>query len=271
MTMDEQQAWVRPDERPFVHRVQDWLAQVDRTGMWYRTDFLTPREQWLAESTVRRGGLSVASYGGYRGAERQRLLIMPGDWGPESADFDCAVLSVHGRSGLRQDFAHGHILGSALGTGVDRRKLGDIDVTATVAHLVVCADIVPFLRTAWRQVGRDDVDVDVAPELVQWSEPAYERDLVSVQSVRADGVVAQACRWSRSHAQEAIHRGLVTLNAAELGDPDARLAEGDQLSIRGFGRIKVMSFDGETRSGRQRIEIGILRSRQAGVRHDPSK
>ena len=60
---------------------------------------------------------------------------------------------------------------------------------------------------------------------------------------------------SRGEARRLIEAGLVKRNHAELSQPDAPLREGDLLSVRGYGRMRVDSFDGLTRKGRHEVRL----------------
>ena len=44
-------------------------------------------------------------------------------------------------------------------------------------------------------------------------------------------------------------------NWAEETRPDVELAEGDVISVRGHGRVKVHAVQGESRKGRLFIEV----------------
>ena len=78
---------------------------------------------------------------------------------------------------------------------------------------------------------------------------------LTVQQQRLDAVLAAACRLSRSEAQRLIAAGLVKLNHVPNTHSDAKLTEGDLISARGYGRIRVEAFGGETRRGRQVVSV----------------
>ena len=52
-----------------------------------------------------------------------------------------------------------------------------------------------------------------------------------------------------------IAAGLVKLNHVPQLRPDARLEEGDLISARGYGRVRVTAFQGESRRGRQVVQV----------------
>lgn len=250
--------WARLDERPFLRRVLDITGTVIAERRWRLTDFLTPREQYLLQSVANHEGVCTAMFGGPEHAERKRALMMPEDWHPAGEDFQITLLFAATLNGA--DITHGSALGALLGTGLNRRKIGDIYPQDGGVYVAVCDEVAEFLLQEWVQVGRDVIRVEKVTRPVNLLAPRYEDEVVSVSSLRADAVLAQACRWSRSNAQQAILKSMVTLNFTELEKPDVVLDVGDLLSIRGFGRIRLLELQGESRKGRQRVKIGVLRS-----------
>ena len=78
---------------------------------------------------------------------------------------------------------------------------------------------------------------------------------VTVQNERLDAVLAAGGRLSRSEAQRMIAAGLVKLNHVPNLRADARVSEGDLISARGIGRLKVEAFAGESRRGRHIVTL----------------
>lgn len=251
------QGWIRENERPFLRNAEDWCSQVVSQGRWYLTDFLTPRELYIATSVIQRQGLVLASFGGYEQAERSRLLVMPEDWYPQADDFDIQLLCIETRDGA---IRHRDILGSILGLGLQRKTLGDIVVVEeTVGLCFVSKTVGQYIYESLHQVGRSSVSMTWQTDVPDLPRPAYIEKDIFVASLRLDAVLAQACHLSRSHAQAEVNQGHVTLNFAEASVRD-EVAIGDTLSLRGFGRVKVFDTLGTTKSDRTRVRVGILRS-----------
>lgn len=250
------QGWLRPSEQPFYRRVADLTAWVRREMNWKLTDFLSPREFQILESVARKDGCVVAGYGGAARSERLRAYIMPDDWQPEAADFNITLLQAQT---LESELNHGTVLGSILGTGIDRKKIGDIEVRGQSAIVAVCQDIVPFLQLHWVQAGRHPISLTETTGDT-FVGPDYDDEQVSIASARLDALIGACCHWSRTKAKEAIQRGDVSLNFMETLNPDEPVADGDIVSVRHFGRIRVHEALGESRKGRLRIKVGILKS-----------
>lgn len=248
--------WVRETERPFIRTVEDWCAQTTRNQSWYLTEFLTPREQHLATSIARREGLEIALYGGYGSAERKRMLLMPDNWYPEFSDFDITCLHAEAQGG---EIRHRDVLGSVLGLGIQRRTVGDMAIDGLSAYVFIASHMARFLYDEWRQIGRYRILLSMSEEVPSIPAPKYEEHDVSVASLRLDAILATACHLSRGRAQDAVDHGDVTLNFAEATRKD-EVAVGDILSLRGFGRVKVLTVLGRTKRERLRVRVGILRS-----------
>lgn len=250
--------WARSEERPFLRRALDWVNSVRADHQWKLTDFLSPREIYLLESVAISQDMVVSTFGGATFAERQRALIMPSDWYPQSDDYHITILSVE--PATRRPLSHGSILGSVLGTGLDRRKVGDIFMNGAHSYLAICEDVHHFLTGEWNAVGREPVTLQQVQETAGFEPPNYEQQTISVASLRVDAVIAQTCHWSRQDAQSAVESGRVSLNFTELKRKDASIAVGDLLSVRGFGRISVLDMMGTSKRGRERVGVGVLRS-----------
>ena len=97
--------------------------------------------------------------------------------------------------------------------------------------------------------------VEIASETPQIRPPEGEQLRVTVQNERLDALLAAACHLSRSEAQRLIAAGLVKLNHVPNLHADARLNEGDLISARGYGRIRVDAFQGESRRGRHIVTV----------------
>ena len=75
--------------------------------------------------------------------------------------------------------------------------------------------------------------------------------MFTVQSARLDAVVSGMFRLSRTSAAAQIRAGAVHLNYTECLRPDAPVAPGDVLSLRGAGKGSVTEVGGVSRKGRQ--------------------
>ena len=67
--------------------------------------------------------------------------------------------------------------------------------------------------------------------------------------------MAEGFALSRSRAAEVIAAGKTELNYTLCTKPDCLVAEGDVISVRGLGKMRLEAVGGNTKKGRISIEI----------------
>ncbi|HEU4965532.1 MAG TPA: YlmH/Sll1252 family protein [Bacilli bacterium] len=247
----------RPQERPFVERMLEVAERVDERQTPHLTDFLDPRQAKIVQAIIgARADLLVSFDGGHEEAERVRALIAPSYWQPETDDFALNFLRLE-ISGEYVSLSHGDYLGALLGLGLKRGKLGDLSVHQDGCDLVVTQDIADFIRLNLGQAGRANV---YATEIERERYRAVRIELsekeFTVMSLRLDAVASDAFGMSRSKVVDPIKAGKLQLNWQVVEDPSAQVEEGDVLSLRGFGRVKILEVGGQTKKGRTFLKIG---------------
>ena len=258
-----------------------WRASEYRIAV---TDFLSPGEKLevYTELSARIGnGIRRCFFwGGCRGTERGAAVFLP-EWAmPEDAprhampldeertsffagylhdnpaiaeEIPVVPLRICG-SGFRE-LAHRDFMGGILSLGVDRAVIGDIAVLSGSEALVFAAErIAPFLETELTRIGRDAVKCERTAVDPAFLVPRRFEDVpVTVASLRLDGLVKALTGQSRENAAEMVRQGLVELNYRETDEGSRPVAEGDVLSVRGYGKYIIGASAGSTKSGRIRL------------------
>ena len=149
---------------------------------------------------------------------------------------------------------HRDLLGALMGLGIEREATGDIAMGtrrgADCAYLFVLPELADYIMANLESAGRAPLKLSVADETPELKPPEGRLLRATVQNPRLDAVLAAGCRLSRAEAQRMVAAGLVKLNHAVNLRGDARLEPGDLISARGFGRVRVEAFQGESRRGR---------------------
>lgn len=243
------------DQQAFLNRLIDLAEQADRRGRVTATSFLTPAEQAVAGPFLRNRNIAFSFAGGYADAERARCLFWPASDVPPDLDEHLSVTEViPAQSGA----GHRDYLGSLLGLGLRREQLGDIIVAVDRAFVIHQPNIGPILLTQLTQVGSVPVRCQaVALAAIglngQQSVPVVQT--VSVSSLRADVVLGAIYHCSRSQSLTFFQRGLVQVDWAVCEKPDLLLQAGQMLSLRGSGRVRLISCDEQTRKGKIRLVV----------------
>jgi photosystem II S4 domain protein len=229
------------ENRETLARVLDQAEQAIRTWETVVTDFLSPPERMEAEAIFQRlTDVHVLSWGGYPQAERQRLAIARADLPLDQSQIPLALVSLAGNF-MFDPATHRDFLGSILGTGVVREKVGDILVLGERgAQAVVVPDLVDFFTQALTQVR----SVPVKTQALDWDQlkvrPPKKKEITTVEaSMRLDAVASAGFGMSRSKMADLIGSGDVRVNWKSITQPSHTLAAGDLVAIRGKGRLEI--------------------------------
>ena len=128
------------EDRTLLARVLDRAKQASERNIPAATDFLSPAQQAQAADLLHAAGIPETAYirwGGYDGAERAVFLFLP-DW-MEPSDAGTYSLIRCLRAAFREgeSLTHRDFLGSLMGMGIVREKIGDILVGPDSADVLV--------------------------------------------------------------------------------------------------------------------------------------
>lgn len=247
-----------PDEREFVERAAEWIENAARYHEQKLTDFLDPRQAYILSTlAAREPDVQIRLEGGSEHAERKRALIAPDYADLSQEDMQLTVLEITPEGQRFTELEHGDYMGSLLGLGMKRDKIGDIHVLDDGCHTVVATEIASYLNLNMNQVHRLHVMTSLLPiEQLRAAEQELQTMELSVASMRLDGIASDVYRLSRSKILVPIKAGRCKVNWKPEEDPSHALKEGDVVSVQGMGRFKVLELEGITKKGRYRVKIG---------------
>ncbi|WP_409275568.1 RNA-binding protein [Neobacillus sp. SCS-31] len=247
----------RPSEREFIDQALQWKSQVETSYAMKLTDFLDPREQHILKTLIGENGeVRVQFSGGTENAERRRALLLPDYAVAGQEEFQISLMDIRYPSKF-VSIEHPQVLGSLMSIGLKRGKYGDILMGEGKAQFFCASEVADFVKMQLESIGRASVGVSEIP-IGQALQPAetWSEESMTVSSLRLDAVLAAIHHLSRQKAQLFIQQGLVKVNWAEAVNPAFELGEGDMISVRGYGRARVLSIEGKTKKEKWRIVAG---------------
>ena len=247
------------EDRVVLARVLDRAEQSQSRGIPTATDFLSPQQQVQAMELLYQAGVPETAYvrlGGYEGAERRLFLFLP-DWlEPEDAESQSPIRVIRAAYRPEDKLNHRDFLGSLMGMGIVREKLGDILVGEGSCDLLVLDSVADYLCANWESAGRTHLKLSRV-EMCNLHIPQVQcqevRDTVS--SLRLDAIAATGFKLARGKAAALVESGRVQVNWAICQKSDRLLEEGDVVSARGFGKFELAEVGGVTRKGRTSILV----------------
>ena len=247
----------RPEEKEFIDHTLNWMEQVKNSYAPKLIDFLDPRQQQIISSLL---GLDdevrIEFFGGVEGAERKRALLFPDYYSPEQSDFQlCLFEMIYPKKFITLD--HRQVLGTLMSLGLKREKFGDILIHNDRVQFVAAEEIETYLTVNLEKVGKATVAIKKLPfaEMIHVEDSWVEHNY-TVSSFRLDTILATALNVSRQKAQALIVSGKVKVNFKPLEKISAECQVGDTISVRGFGRCKIISMNGQSKKDKWKISLG---------------
>jgi len=238
-------------------KLVDMAEQVMRSQKFRISGFLDLYGQEIAETVVANyPGIRLEFNGGYQGAERQRAMFIDETFGGNPS-FDIVVIKATW-NGEYEHIGHRDVLGSIMGQGIERDRIGDIIMGGATARILADKTMGAYLIDNLTQIGRTGVSC-VEDDLANITpkEESCKEIRATVASLRVDSIAAAGYGSSRSRAASDIAADKLKLNWQQVKNASQSVKEGDVLSMRGRGRLEVVEVRGTTKKGR----IGVLLKR----------
>lgn len=242
------------EDRVLVNELLDYSKACMDQYTFRHTDFLDPRQQKITEEILRlQKSVSFSFHGGIEDSERAVCIIHDVNYELKEEDIPITILSITwSRSSKR--LSHRDFLGSILGCGIKREKVGDIILDEDRAFVACLSDISKFLLYNLSKVGSTAVNVTETDE-AQKKEEKVKVITSTVASLRLDSLIATGYGVSRAKAVETVKSGKVKVNWEETDSSSKEMKQGDVISLRGKGRIVLEEVSGTTKKDRIRIVI----------------
>lgn len=203
--------------------------------------------------------LDVLAFGGVEDAERMILGFAPKQACICQEIFPISALQIAPKNKKfgQTDLSHRDYLGSILGLGIERGKVGDILVSEDGAACFVSEEMAEYIQTNLEKVSKTTVTVKMVDKAHILSPKRTELRRVTVASMRLDAILGEALRLSRGKAQTLISGEKVNVNWGVVTSTSYILKTGDMVSARGFGRFRVGEIGGRTKKDRIGLELEV--------------
>lgn len=245
-----------PEDRMLLAKVWDKINAGLRKSIPANTCFLSPRELEMTRYLF--GDLEgLYSFGGYAEAERKMLIYLPEYLEEASLYDDDSPLACLRAAFYEGDTPnHRDFLGALMGAGIGRETVGDICVGKGSCDFFVTAEIAPYILQSFTSAGRARLHLSRIPlSEVTIREPEVRQIRDTLASLRLDSVISSGFRIGRSLAAQHVTAGKAAINGLPCEKPDKAVSEGMIISVRGLGKIRIHSVNGQTKKGRISVVI----------------
>ncbi|KXT79291.1 YlmH family RNA-binding protein [Streptococcus sp. DD13] len=251
------------EEREFVEKGMDLCRQVQESYTYRLTPFLNPRQRAILQDLANHYALQLFSSEMLLETEYARVLLAPDYYVLDTADFEIAFLNLLYPTKFYR-LTHAQIMGTLLHhLGVKREVLGDILVDDT--DILVCLDrkFLPLVKEQVQKIARVPVQWREVEEVNWEKKQGRQGELLSLlfPSLRLDNLIAVTFRLPRSTAVKLIQSGRVKCNYSTLQQPSAMVGIGQLISVRGYGRIRLIGQNGLSKRGKLKVDLEVIRKK----------
>ena len=244
------------EDKVLLRKVWDKLNSGIQKNIMANSPFLPPRELEMCRYLF--GDMpGIHRFGGYPEAERQMLIYLP-EYLDESAltGDDSPMVCIHADFYEADSLTHRDLLGALMGAGIALETVGDILIHGNQCDFLVTAQIAPYLLQHLTSAGRTKLSLSQSPlDSLTPPEPQIKEIRDTLASLRLDSVVASGFRMGRSLAAQHICAGKVAVDGLPCEKPDKPVPEGAKISLRGSGKIKLVTIGGRTKKDRISVII----------------
>jgi photosystem II S4 domain protein len=229
------------ENRETVSRLLDLGDRAIQTWEVVCSDFLSPPE--IAEGLrvfSKMTEVQCLAWGGYEQAERQRIAIARSELPLDVSMVSLTPISIAGNF-LFDTATHRDFLGAILGSGIERQKVGDVNVLGEKgAQAIIVPELMEYLQIHFNQVRTVPVKVNaIALEDLKIRIPVTKELTSTEASLRLDAIASFGFGMSRSKMVDLINGEDVRVNWKTVSQPNYQLKSGDLVAIRGKGRLTV--------------------------------
>lgn len=222
------------------------------------TNFLNPYQRKVALGIVKQiSGINYLTEGGYKKAERKRIVLFPNYLFPDHIDSTVTILQIDGNFDFKS-LSHKDYLGAILSLGIKREMIGDILVHDNFAQIIVANELNDFIKLNFKKVNEVPIELsEIEKDGIVIPTKNTKNIPTTVASMRLDAVASAGFGDSRNKISRDIKNNRVKLNFRYVNDPAYEVEVEDLISIRHRGRVEIAERRGF--SNRGRIKLLLIR------------
>lgn len=240
------------EDKQVIWNIYDKMILAERSGrLIFSNEFYPPYIWKVLENDLFDVNFSIKSFGVFEEAERRMLSFSSCDL----SSFPISVLRITNKSKYSK-LQHKDYLGAIMSLGIKREKFGDIILKENSCYVPVYSDIAEFVLSNLSFVGKNPVDIHLLQDIFADMPSVNMEEMTIIStSLRIDCIISSICNVSRNQAAEMLSSGKVMIDYIQINQRDKIVKFGSILTIRGFGKYKIVKDIGNTQKGRIKLSI----------------
>ena len=211
-------------------------------------------------------GVDVRAFGGTAGCERCMVRFGSPEMFGYDEPYPITLLKLYpAMAKFAETLTHRDYLGSLVGLGIEREKIGDIIIPRSgtdgnskerhTVYVFVTEEISDYIIDNLSYVKHTHIRIESCEEVPDEVAPQLEELSVIVSSNRLDAIVAKLYNLSREQALKLFVEGKVFLNGINMTGNARSLKEGEVVSVRGYGKFIFNGEGGNTKKDKLYIKV----------------
>ena len=150
---------------------------------------------------------------------------------------------------------HRDFLGALMNLGIERSTLGDIYIEDKTGYLFCLKSMAEYITENLTRIRHTSVQCTVCEEPPVFLQKEPEEKLIQISSARTDALIAGVYHLSRTESNELFREQKVFINGRLCENNSRALKEGDQITVRGYGKFTYEGEKGLSRKGKVNVRV----------------
>lgn len=242
------------EDKNFISNIYDKITLSRKSGkVVFSNEFYTPDVWKKLQELSTKLGINVSSYGVFEESERHMVCFFSNQE-LNRYDYPIKLVKIINKSKFTK-LAHKDFLGALMSLGINREKLGDLITEENTCFCAMCEDIYDYVSNRLTSIGKcpctlvDIVDREEIPK------PKLVDQVIIATSYRVDCIVSALSGISRNKCLSLINSGKVLVDYEVVTEKDRLVNMNSVITLRGYGKYKILGTNGNSGSGRLRINM----------------
>ncbi|MCR4562323.1 MAG: hypothetical protein K5694_03880 [Bacilli bacterium] len=260
------------EQEELISHILDLHSQCEKYNCLTSSYFMSYSEQCFVENELKIKGICQGKldssgivplfYGGREEAERKIIYFLPDYLDVSSiktSQEEITCLHVYPKNKkFSSPYTHRDILGSLMGLGIKRNRIGDIFVEGDESYVYLIKETLPLIKEHFSKVGRLDIKFEEIDPQSCPLKTKFREIRINIASERLDSILSEVYGLSRNDAKDIIEAGLVYGDNQTLNKADYMPNAGQRISVQHYGKFIYLGVSGESRKGRLFANVKIF-------------
>ncbi len=229
-------------DRDLSFQIEGAISKIER-HLPYHSKFLEEGKRQYFENCLTKRHLPYDVFSFHPLCEKKIIY-----YGEEPCFVRCLEIT------FSRPIRHQDILGCLFALGLSHDVFGDIFVERDHAYVLVLSHLSSLLIQNIKMIGKSSVSLREVDQMVLKEEHFCFFQVV-VPSFRIDVVLSKLLSISRTLSLSLLGDRKVMINYRLVSDKSKVLSFGDVISVRGYGKFRMMKVTGTSKKGHYYVEM----------------